>query len=94
MFIQYKQGAFPMHKIASPVTPARESYELVGRRIQRLIAAPGVQKVQVITVARNDDESPEAWGQVIQEIEDTSGVRIERLDADTVRIGWREYCEA
>jgi len=83
-----------MHKIASPVSPPRDSYELVGRRIQRLIAAPGVQKVQVITVARNDDESPEAWRQVIQEIEETSGVRIERLDDDTVRIGWREYCEA
>lgn len=83
-----------MHKIASPVTPARDSYELVGRRIQRLIAAPGVQKIQVITVARNDDESPEAWHQVIQEIEDTSGVSIERLDGDTVKIGWREYCEA
>lgn len=83
-----------MSERASSVAPARDHYELVGRRIQRLIAAPGVQKVQVITVARNDDESPEAWCQVIQEIEDTSGVRIERLDADTVRIGWREYCEA
>ncbi|MGY2184689.1 DUF1654 domain-containing protein [Pseudomonas sp. SDO5591_S426] len=83
-----------MPKIASPAVYARDSYELVGRRIQRLIAAPGVQKVQIITVARNDDESPEAWCQVIQEIEDTSGIRIERLDSDTVRIGWREYYEA
>ncbi len=83
-----------MSKIASPVSRARDSYELVGRRIQRLIAAPGVQKVQVVTVARNDDESPEAWRQVIQEIEETSGVRIEHLDSGAVRIGWRQYCEA
>ena len=83
-----------MSKIASPASHARDSYELVGRRIQRLIAAPGVQKIQVVTVARNDDESPEAWRQVIQEIEETSGVRIEHLDSGAVRIGWRQYCEA
>lgn len=83
-----------MPELAIHIPHARHSYELVGRRIQRLIAAPGVQKVQMITVARNDDESPEAWHQVIQEIEETSGIRIELLDSDTVRIGWREYCEA
>lgn len=83
-----------MPKIASPTSHVRDSYELVGRRIQRLIAAPGVQKVQVVTIARNDDESPEAWRQVIQEIEETSGVRIEHLDSGAVRIGWRQYCEA
>ncbi|MHA6235218.1 DUF1654 domain-containing protein [Pseudomonas mohnii] len=83
-----------MQEVVSPLSLARDSYESVGRRIQRLITSPGVQKVQVITVARNDDESPEAWRQVIQEIEETNGVRIERLDGDAVRIGWREYCEA
>lgn len=83
-----------MSKNASPVSQARDSYELVGRRIQRLIAAPSVQKVQIVTVARNDDESPEAWRQVIQEIEETSGVRIEHLDGGAVRIGWRQYYDA
>ncbi len=79
---------------ASPLSHSRNSYELVGRRIQRLIAKPNVQKVQIVTVARNDDESREAWLQVIQELGETSGVRIEHLDGDTVRIGWREFCDA
>ena len=83
-----------MALIAPPSSQAQDSYESVGRRIQRLIAAPGVQKVQVVTVARNDGESVEAWRQVIQEIEETSGVRIEHLDEGVVRIGWQEYCEA
>jgi len=82
-----------MPATASPANHFRESYEIVGRRIQRLITTPSVQKVQVLTVARNDDESPEAWQQVIQEIEETSGVRIERLEGGAVRIGWRGYCE-
>ena len=83
-----------MASLAATSSQARNSYESVGRRIQRLIAAPGVQKVQAVTVSRCDDESPEAWLQVIRDIEETHGVRIERLDDGTVRIGWREYCEA
>jgi len=82
-----------MASTAGPPTQARNSYESVGRRIQRLIAAPGVQKIQMVTVTRCDDESPEAWLQVIREIEETHGVRIERLADGAVRIGWREYCE-
>ncbi len=82
-----------MPAIASPVMHSQDSYVMVGRRIQRLITAPSVQKVQVLTVARNDDESLEAWQQVIQEIGETSGVRVEHLDGGAVRIGWRGYCE-
>ncbi len=83
-----------MPATAFPVTQSRDPYELVGRRIQRLITAPRMQKIQVVTVARNDDESPEAWQRVIQEIGETCGVRVEHLEGGTVRIGWREYCDA
>lgn len=83
-----------MATIVSPEARTRDSYEMVGRRIQRLIAAPGVQKVQAITVTRLEAEPAEAWQQVLQEIEDTSGIRMERLESGAVRIGWREYCEA
>lgn len=83
-----------MQQIAVIKTQPKNCYELVGRRIQRLIASPAVQKTQAIVVSRREDESSEAWHQVLQDIEETSGVRIERLDDETVRIGWREYCEA
>ena len=82
----------PQIELATP--QARDCYELVGRRIQRLIATPNVQKVQVVTVSKREDESAEAWQQVLQEIEEISGVRIDRLESGAVRIGWREYCEA
>ncbi|MDI2589836.1 DUF1654 domain-containing protein [Pseudomonas sp. 681] len=83
-----------MPEIVLPISHARDSYELVGRRIQRLIAAPAVQKVQAITVTRLEAEPAEAWLQVLSEIEETCGVRMERLESGSVRIGWREYCEA
>jgi hypothetical protein len=76
------------------VSKQRNSYELVGRRLQGLIASPRVQRIQLIEVSRRDDESPEAWRQVIQDIGDTAGIRIEHLDNGAVRIGWQEYCDA
>ena len=71
----------------------RNSYEIVGRRLQGLIASPRVQRIQLIEVSRRADESPEAWHQVIQDIGETAGIRIEHLGHGAVRIGWREYCD-
>lgn len=83
-----------MNQAPHPTSKPRNSYELVGRRLQRLIASPRVQRIQLIEVARRDDESPEAWHQVIQDIGDTAGIRIEHLDDGAVRIGWRGYCDS
>lgn len=83
-----------MNQAPYSASKPRNSYELVGRRLQGLIASPGVQKIQAVVVSRRDEESLEAWCQVIQDISDTAGIRIEHLEGGTVRIGWREYCEA
>lgn len=70
-----------------------DSYEQVGRRIQRMVSDPGVQKVQAATVVRRDDEAPEAWERVIQELDETDGITVERLDPDCVKIGWKKYID-
>ncbi|BFT63239.1 DUF1654 domain-containing protein [Pseudomonas moorei] len=75
-------------------TKTPSSYELAGRRIQKLIAAPGVQKVQAITVSRLEHESAEDWQRLIDEISETAGVMVEALEGGAIRIGWRQYCEA
>lgn len=69
------------------------NYEQVGRRIQRMVSNPHVQKVRAIQIARRDDELPEAWERVIQELEDTDGIAVERLEGDSVKIGWQKYVE-
>lgn len=61
-----------MIQAPSPTSKPRNSYELVGRRLQRIIASPRVQRIQLVEVSRLDDESPEAWHQVIQDIEDAA----------------------
>lgn len=83
-----------MNQAPYSASKPRNSYELVGRRLQGLIASPRVQRIQLVEVSRRNDESPEAWHQVIQDIGDTAGIRIEHLEDGTVRIGWREYCDS
>lgn len=83
-----------MSQTPYPTSKPRNSYELVGHRLHRIIASPRVQRVQLVEVSKRDDESPEAWSQVIQDIGDTAGIRIEHLDDGAVRIGWREYCDS
>lgn len=69
------------------------SYEQVGRRIQRIVSDPGVQRVQAATVVKRDDESPDAWERVLQELDETDGITVERLGTDSVRIGWQRYVD-
>lgn len=68
-------------------------YEAIGRRIQRLVSAPKVQRVQWVVVNRRDDEPLEGWDKVLQEIKETDGIQIERLEDGAVRIGWQRYID-
>lgn len=70
------------------------SYERVGRRIQKMVSDPGVQKIQAVTVLKRDDESPEAWERVLQELDETDGITVERISSESVRIGWKKYIDA
>ncbi|QJI38251.1 DUF1654 domain-containing protein [Pseudomonas sp. ADAK13] len=83
-----------MNQAPYSASKPRNSYELVGHRLQRIIASPRVQRIQLVEVSRREDESPEAWRQVIQDIGDTAGIRVEHLEGGAVRIGWREYCDS
>ena len=82
-----------MHR-PTPANSAEKSCDLLRRRIQRLISAPHAQKTQSIVITKAEEESAEAWLHILHEIEETDGVRMERLDSGAVRIGWREYCES
>jgi hypothetical protein len=83
-----------MSRPAFTTSPPPSSYETAGRRLQALIAAPSVQKVQAVTVTRLEHEAPDDWKRLLDEISETAGVKVEALDSGTVRIGWREYCDA
>ncbi|MBI6768397.1 DUF1654 domain-containing protein [Pseudomonas syringae] len=71
----------------------RSSYEQIGKRIQRLVSAPNVQKTQWVIVARRDDEPEDSWNVVLQEIEETEGIEIDLQPDGSVRIGWQRYID-
>ena len=74
-------------------TNASFSYEQIGRRIQRMVASPDVQKVQFITVTRLDGEPSEIRDTVLQEIEETDGIQVDRREDGSVWIGWKRYID-
>jgi len=74
-------------------SPSR-SFERLGHRIQLAIASPHVQKRQFIEVVPNPDETLDDWQRLLADLEDTHGVRIERLASGRIRIGWRDFTEA
>lgn len=82
-----------MNLIADRTTSPFKAYEHVGRRIQMMVSDPKVQKHQAVSIKRRGDESPEAWERVLQELDETDGITVERLDQDHVRIGWRSYLD-
>jgi hypothetical protein len=58
-----------------------------------MVADPCAQKVQEIKLVRREDELPRAWDRVLQELDETDGVTVERLEGDSVKIGWRKYVD-
>ncbi len=82
-----------MNLIAARATVSSKAYEHVGRRIQMMVSDPKVQKHQAVSIKRRDDEALDAWDRVLQELDETDGVTVERLGQDHVRIGWRSYLD-
>ena len=69
------------------------SYKRLGQRVQRLIYSPHVQKVQVIDLAPEPADNTCDWERLIDELEGTPGIRVERLESGSYRVGWREYVD-
>lgn len=81
--------------LQSPTAPSTTtSYELAGRRLQALIAAPSVQRRMAVTVSRLEHEAEEDWQRLIDEISETDGVMVESLQGGAIRIVWKQYCDA
>lgn len=88
--IQHHQG-IGMNQYYQNVAGPNSCYEQVGRRFQRMVSDPKVQKHQAVTITRRDDEAAEAWNRILQELDDTDGITVERLCPNSVRIGWNKY---
>lgn len=76
----------------SRTTP--QSYEQIGHRVRALVCDPKVQRLQSVTVKRRHDESKIDWQRLVDEISETVGIHVDRLEEETIRIAWKGFCEA
>ncbi|MEN5305292.1 DUF1654 domain-containing protein [Pseudomonas sp. TWI628] len=81
-----------MLPLALSHSPSR-SYERLGYRIQQAVASPHVQKRQFVELKPAPGESAADWARILSDLEETTGIRIDRLTSGVVRIGWRDYSE-
>lgn len=70
------------------------TYEQIGHRVKEIISDPKVQRLQSVTVTRMSNEGWPEWRRLMNDIANTQGISVERLDGDSFKIGWRDYCEA
>jgi hypothetical protein len=82
-----------MNASTTSIIFAPNSYERVGRRIQRMVSDPKMQKRQAVRITRLEDEAPDAWERVLRELDETEGITVERDDLDCVQIGWKRYID-
>ncbi|WP_110949523.1 DUF1654 domain-containing protein [Pseudomonas bohemica] len=76
------------------VTQAKpRTYEQIGHRIKQIIDDPKVQKLQFVIISRLPNENPVDWRRLLIDMANTNGIRVERLEGESFRVGWREYCE-
>ncbi|MNO63132.1 hypothetical protein D3C76_538250 [compost metagenome] len=69
-------------------------YELLGGRIQRLIATPLAQLARAVTIRRQDDEAQSDWDQLIDDLRSTEGLDVSEGDDGSVTLRWEAQAEA
>jgi len=65
------------------------SYEVLGRRIQRLMGMPAAQLARSLTISREEGESHADWDRLLDEMSLADGVDIEEGEEGAVTIRWQ-----
>lgn len=73
-------------KPRAPAAPT--TYELLGRRIQRVVNAPRAQAERTAVIARQEDESTEDWQRLLEELETLENVTMIPQDDGEVLLRW------
>ncbi|KRV74523.1 DUF1654 domain-containing protein [Pseudomonas citronellolis] len=68
---------------------APSSYEVLGRRIQRLMGMPAAQMARSLTIRKEGGESQADWDRLLDEMSLADGVDIEEGEEGAVTIRWQ-----
>ncbi|MCE1113755.1 MULTISPECIES: DUF1654 domain-containing protein [Pseudomonas] len=70
----------------SAATPS--SYEQLGQRIQKIINSPIAQRSRAALIFRLEQETPEDWDTLLEEIAENDNVTLAHRDDGGVQIFW------
>ncbi|WP_330565833.1 DUF1654 domain-containing protein [Pseudomonas yamanorum] len=76
--------------LRSNLNKPKHAYELMARRLQRLMEKAEEQKEYSITISRLAHEDPKDWLDLLDEIMETDGVTLNFLEGGGVRLSWIE----
>lgn len=67
---------------------AQPTYPALARRVQAIIRSPSAQARQEATIRRRPDESLQDWDRLLEEIRETSGVRVTQCSDGSTVLAW------
>ncbi|MCY1370657.1 hypothetical protein D9M69_577570 [compost metagenome] len=79
-------------KQAVPQPPS--PYERMARRIQVIISTPRARLERRANISKEPHEPEEAWLALLDQLEDTEGVRMLRRDDGSIHLTWIDRLEA
>lgn len=74
--------------MASPSAATPSSYEQLGVRIQKIINSPTAQRSRAALIFRLENETPEDWDTLLEEISENDNVTLAHRDDGGVQIFW------
>ena len=86
MHIQQSERTEVAKKAAPPRLPS--SYELLGARVQKIINSTSAQTSKYAVIHRSDEESPDDWALILEQIDEADNVTVAHRDDGGVNISW------
>ncbi|MFJ7885133.1 DUF1654 domain-containing protein [Pseudomonas sp. NPDC096917] len=77
-----------MAKKAAKEPTLQSPYEVFGMRIQKIISSPKAQKDRMAVLNRQEDDNPEFWERLLEEISENDNVTIAHRDCGGVNVFW------
>lgn len=74
--------------VASTSAATPSSYEQLGQRIQKIINSPIAQRSRAALIFRLEQETPEDWDTLLEEIAENDNVTLAHRDDGGVQIFW------
>ncbi|GAB7527933.1 hypothetical protein PS3A_03390 [Pseudomonas sp. 3A(2025)] len=82
-----------MTKYKSHTKKQLSPYELLSMRVRKVISSPAAQATKAVLLVREDNDSPENWDRLFDEIEENENVTVTRRGSSAIHLSWTTSAE-